>query len=179
RASHSLLAGVAGPDVSRVGFTGLGSANWELAGYEIKINDKPFLDNQAVHRKVKDVQQQAKARLAELGLKSGPLEKERADLRALARTGLALTADTKRLEEVEVALAGLTPERTRLERQLKGQYPWHVDPAPRETTESDRAEARSTRRTPLMASITPLPRLPVRAAAAPRQTSEGDRTPIR
>src|SRR5262249_3080663 len=160
RTSQYLLAGVRVSDITRVGFTGLGSANWELAGYEIKINDKPFLDNQAVHRKVKDVQQQAKARLAELGLKSGPLEAERADLRDRAETKRAPTADTKRLEEVEIALAGLAPERTRLERQLKGQYPWHVDPVPRETAESDRATARSSSRTPLMASITPFPRLP-------------------
>src|SRR5262249_29239116 len=98
------VAGVRVADISRVGFTSLGSANWELAGYEVKTNDKPFLDNRAVHRKAKDAQQEAKARLAELGLKGGPLEKERADLSALAKTGLARADDTRRLHDVEAAL---------------------------------------------------------------------------
>src|SRR5262249_2690534 len=146
RTSPALLAGVRAGDIRRVGFTSLGSANWELAGYEVRINDKPFLDNRAVNRKAKDAQRQAQARLAELGLKSGPLEKERADLRALAKTGLARAADKKRLREVETALATLAPAKTRLQRQLKGQHPWHGDPVPRAPTAAgDRPPIRSAR----------------------------------
>jgi hypothetical protein len=143
--SPHLLAGVRVSDIARVGFTSLGSGNWELAGYEVKINDKTFLDNRAVHRKAKDAQQQAKARLAELGLKGGPLEKERADLSALAKTGLARADDTRRRNDVEAALAGLAPEKARLERQLRGQYPWHVEPAPASNPERDRALVKSAR----------------------------------
>src|SRR5262249_47028072 len=141
----SLLAGVRVSDIARVGFTSLGAMNWELAGYEIKINDRPFHANRAVNRKAKDAQQAARSRLAELGLKSAPMEKERAQLRALARTRLAQAADTRRRKEVAAAVAKLAPEKTRLERQLAGQYPWHVEPISLAAAEGDRAPIRSVR----------------------------------
>ena len=49
-----LVAGVQVSDVARIGFASRGANNWELAGYEIKINGQTFAANDKVNLKGKE-----------------------------------------------------------------------------------------------------------------------------
>ena len=119
-----LLAGVQVSDLARIAFASQGTNDWVLAGYEIQLNGQTFASNDKVDVKAKEAQDDARFRLADLGLQTAPLEQEFGDLSALAQTQLASSADLARLVEVEQQLAPLQVRKRWLEGQVRGEYPW-------------------------------------------------------
>jgi len=126
--TSQLLLGTQISDIARIGFAGRGDKNWQLAGYEIKINGRPFAVNDKVELKAKEAQDSARFLLADLGLKIAPLEAELSDLRALADAQLAADADLARMADLEKELAPLLSQKQRLEGQVQGTYPWFQEP---------------------------------------------------
>ncbi len=99
--SPQLLAGVEVSDLARIGFASQGTNDWVLAGYEIQLNGQTFASNDKVGVKAKEAQDDARFKLADLGLQTAPLEQELGDLSALVQAKLAGPADLARLVEVE------------------------------------------------------------------------------
>lgn len=126
--SSQLVAGVRVSDISRIGFAGQGATNWILCGYDIRINGRPFAANNEVNAAISRVQDAARDRLAELDPEITPIAEEADDLRALIEAGLATDEDQQRLEDIGERLVPLLAEQNRLERQLRGSYPWFQEP---------------------------------------------------
>ncbi len=124
RTSSQLLAGVRVSDISRIGFAGQGATNWVLRAYDIRINGRPFAANDEVNAAISHIQETARNRLAELEPEITPIAEEADDLRALIEAGLATDEDRQRLEDIGEGLVPLVTEQNRLERQLRGSYPW-------------------------------------------------------
>ena len=122
--SSQLLSGVRVSDIARIGFAGQGATNWTLLSYEIRINGKPFATNDEVNVAIQSKQETARARLAELQPEIEPHVGEAGDLRALIEAGLATDEDRQRLEDIGERLVPLSAEQNRLERQLRGSFPW-------------------------------------------------------
>jgi hypothetical protein len=129
RTSSQLLAGVRVSDISRIGFMSRGESNWILAGYEIEINGRPFASDDDVDASAADTQAAALARLAEIAVEISPFEAEAEDIRLLIDAGVAPDDAETRLQEIDEQLLPLAQERTRLERQVAGGYPWYEEPA--------------------------------------------------
>jgi hypothetical protein len=127
RTTPQLLAGVRVGDIRRVAFAGPGAGDWELAGYEVRVNDRTVAAGRPGVRP-KQLLARDGAKLAEVGRAAGPLEREGADLRDLTRAKLATPDDARRLEEVEKQLAALAPEKARLEARLQGRAAWFTAP---------------------------------------------------
>jgi hypothetical protein len=123
-----LLAGVRVADIARIGLASPGSTNWVLDGYEITINDRSFASASGLHVAVKTIQDKARVRLADIGLKMTPLKAEQDDLEALIEAKLGTAADDKRLQQVAELLKPLDAEKARLDAQLRGRSPWYEDP---------------------------------------------------
>ena len=125
--SGQLLDGIRLSDISRIGFTGLGTKKWTLAGYEIRVNGELLASNDSVDTKVADAQEAAQFGIAALGLEIAPLKKTVADLAALEYTGLATEADSKQLAEAKQKLQPLEEKLKRLQALVKGRYPWFLE----------------------------------------------------
>jgi hypothetical protein len=128
RTSPQLLDGVQVSDIARIGFAARGDSNWDLAGYEIKVNNQLLAANDAVNQKAGDVQQTAQFQIASVGLKVAPLKKEAADLQALKDASLATEQDLAKLAAVEKKIDPLAQELRRLEGQVAGRYAWFSEP---------------------------------------------------
>ncbi len=127
RITPRLLAGVRVSDISRIGFIGQGTSDWELAGYEIRINNKVLATGREIGLTCKQVQDAARMKLAKLKAKSGPLEDQAGDIRALAEVKLASESDLAELMDLEKQIAELGEQIRRLESQIAGEYPWYED----------------------------------------------------
>jgi hypothetical protein len=127
--SSQLLAGVRVSDISRIGFMSRGESNWILAGYEIEINGRSFASDDDVDASAADTQAAASARLGEISLEIAPIEAEADNIRLLIDAGVAPDNAEARLQEIDEQLLPLAQERTRLERQLAGGYPWFEEPS--------------------------------------------------
>lgn len=127
-----LLSGVKVGDIRRVGFASLAQQDWELAGFEIQVNGQTFHSAKGLKIRPKQLQEEALKKLGALNQKGAPADQERADLRDLIQTGLASDSEKARLKEIEqqTPTGPATAEKTRLERQLRGQSPWYVETVP-------------------------------------------------
>jgi len=124
RSTPQLLSDVQISDVGRIGFAGRGTNRWVLAGYEIQVNGRTFASHDGVNLSPFDVQQAARAEMADLQALLEPLEAEREDLAALAEADLATEADAARLAEIEAERLPLLARQRLLEAQVSGPYPW-------------------------------------------------------
>lgn len=122
-----LLAGVRVSDIARVGFSSLGNGNWTLAGYQVTVNGKPLAAGTALSQRAQESQDNARFRLAELGVEIGPKQAVLAQLQALIETGLASDAEQDQRAQIETELKPLLAEKRRLEKQVEGEYPWFED----------------------------------------------------
>jgi len=122
--TSQLLSGVRISDISRIGFASQGATDWTLEAYEIRINGRPFAANDAVNADIGCEQELARARLVELEPEITPLAEETDDLRALIEAGLATDEDRQRVQDIGELLVPLLAEQNRLERQLRGAFPW-------------------------------------------------------
>ena len=127
RTTEHLLANTRVGDIVRVGFASPGTINWVLAGYEIAINDKPFAAGKP-DAKAEDRDPGAK-RLAELAGQMGPLEQVQSDMQQLVVANQLEEEDKTQLKDVLTKLAPMAREKTWLEGQLEGKYPWFQDTA--------------------------------------------------
>jgi hypothetical protein len=124
--SRQLLSGVLVRDLRRIGFIGPVTTDWELAGYELKINGRTIATGTQVSpRKLLD---KTLGELAAVGRKLRPLEQKQADLRELVQARLATAAETRELTDLDAALITDTRQRARLEAQVQGKTPWFVAP---------------------------------------------------
>ena len=125
RTSQQLLANTRLGDIARVGFASKGTGNWVLAGYDIQINDKPFASGKPnVNAGDRDT---AAKRLADLAGEIGPLEQAQSDLLQLYQANQLEKKDKAQLDQVLAKLRPLMREKTWLEGQLEGKYPWFED----------------------------------------------------
>jgi hypothetical protein len=108
RTSQQLLANTRLADIVRVGFAGKGTNNWVLAGYEVKINDKPF----AAGKPNVNTGDRATAtkRLSALAVQIAPLNQVRNDLLALLQANQLEAKDKTQLVDVLAKLRPLVRE---------------------------------------------------------------------
>jgi hypothetical protein len=127
-----LLAGVKVSDIRRVGFASLAQQDWELAGFEIRVNGQMIHSAKGLKVRPKQQKEEALKKLAALNQQGAPVDQELADLRELVQTGLASESEKARLKELEqqVSAAAAPEAKTRLERQIRGQSPWYVEAVP-------------------------------------------------
>jgi len=125
RTSGQLLANTTVADIARVGFSSAGTTNWVLAGYDIMINDKPFSSGKP-NVNLGD-RESGKKRMAELAVQMGPLEQVRDDMTQLLLANQLEENDKAQLHDVLAKLSPLNREKTWLEGQLAGKYPWYQD----------------------------------------------------
>ncbi len=127
RATPQLLAGVQISDIARIGFTTNGSADWVLEGYQISINGHPFAAAQGVNLSPKQVGEMNQTRLGEVAVETATIQPDIEALQALVDAGFAADEDQQRLTELFSQHSALLAERSWLEGQFNGVYPWYVD----------------------------------------------------
>jgi hypothetical protein len=127
RTSPQLLDGVQVSDIARVGVLSRGSQNWELSGYELKINQQLFAANDAVHRRAKESIEQHELSWVDLTGTLDPLRQEREDLRALGEAGLSEVHEISRFAELESQTEPLEKQLADCEAVLRGVSPWFVE----------------------------------------------------
>lgn len=119
-----LLEDVLISDIARVGIASRCSENWELAGYELRINGELLAANKDVHRKAADSLGENEAVWSNVRGELSPLKTERNELRNLQLAGLASEEELTRLEELKARMAPLEAKVALLEGILRGVTPW-------------------------------------------------------
>ncbi|MBL7038503.1 MAG: hypothetical protein ISR77_07715 [Pirellulaceae bacterium] len=127
RTSPQLLAGVRISDIERIGFASLGTSDWILNGYEIKVNGRVVAAKDDVNVTVKQTQDQARSRMTELAQQIAPLDAEVSALEELVGADLAIDADFESLDELRKRQTVLAAEQRWLDGQVRGIYPWYVE----------------------------------------------------
>jgi hypothetical protein len=125
RTTRQLLGGVLVGDIRRIGFIGPVTTDWDLAGYEVKINDRTVAAGtpSIAPRKLLA---KTLAELAEVGVKISPLAQKHAELRERLRAKTATPDEVRRLTDLDAVLSDKMPEKARLETRMQGKAPWFI-----------------------------------------------------
>ena len=108
--SAQLLSGVHISDISRIGLASKGEGGWVIEGYTLDINGRVFSSNGAINAKGREIQNAARARLAEIEKTISPQQDELQSIQALVSIGLANSSEKSRLSELRDSLAPFQAE---------------------------------------------------------------------
>src|SRR6056297_141403 len=122
----ALLDDVRVSDISRIGLLATGESDWCLSEFSITINGKPFYSSAGLDVHVQNEQALAEARLSELGGEVDPMVEQAESLRELVGSGLATDDEAQQLRDLGAVIVPKLQERSRIERQIQGSYPWYL-----------------------------------------------------
>jgi hypothetical protein len=125
--TSQLLQDVRLTDVARVGIQSRCSENWELGAYELKINGRLLVANEAVKQKAADSLSRIEQAWSEIRGELDSLQIRSNELETLVSSGLATETEESELAELTEKIRPLAAKLDDLENVLRGASPWFVE----------------------------------------------------
>lgn len=127
RKTPQLLAGLKSKDICKIGFASQGKSDWELAGYTIEVNGKPFASNDAVGVRPQTALASDEQTLADLLPIHEVLGRRLEEYKTLNRAGYLDDSARKDWETAQQEFEKLSEPLLLAGGKLIGQIPWYLE----------------------------------------------------